>query len=107
MNDMKSLNSSLRILEQASKHLMLKAVCGFLCRSGTKISLFATLTFHVLVSPVAMVGVAVIAILQRTLHYDCIVLVKQFRPPINGYCLEFPAGKWLKRWDQSHMVQCI
>ncbi|KAK4831622.1 hypothetical protein QYF61_018562 [Mycteria americana] len=38
------------------------------------------------------VGVAVIAVLQRTLHYDCIVLVKQFRPPINGYCLEFPAG---------------
>ncbi|XP_009647751.1 ADP-sugar pyrophosphatase isoform X1 [Egretta garzetta] len=37
-------------------------------------------------------GVAVIAVLQRTLHYDCIVLVKQFRPPINGYCLEFPAG---------------
>ncbi|GAB0175551.1 ADP-sugar pyrophosphatase [Grus japonensis] len=36
-------------------------------------------------------GVAVIAVLQRTLHYDCIVLVKQFRPPINGYCLEFPA----------------
>ncbi|NWU97809.1 NUDT5 pyrophosphatase, partial [Upupa epops] len=37
-------------------------------------------------------GVAVIAVLQRTLHYDCIVLVKQFRPPVNGYCLEFPAG---------------
>ncbi|XP_061875738.1 ADP-sugar pyrophosphatase-like, partial [Colius striatus] len=37
-------------------------------------------------------GVAVIAVLQRTLHYDCIVLVKQFRPPINAYCLEFPAG---------------
>ncbi|XP_074937695.1 ADP-sugar pyrophosphatase isoform X2 [Phalacrocorax aristotelis] len=37
-------------------------------------------------------GVAVIAVLQRTLHYDCVVLVKQFRPPINGYCLEFPAG---------------
>ncbi|NXL29140.1 NUDT5 pyrophosphatase, partial [Glaucidium brasilianum] len=37
-------------------------------------------------------GVAVIAVLQRTLHYDCIVLVKQFRPPINSYCLEFPAG---------------
>uniref|UniRef100_A0A8C9LF03 Nudix hydrolase domain-containing protein n=1 Tax=Pavo cristatus TaxID=9049 RepID=A0A8C9LF03_PAVCR len=39
-----------------------------------------------------LLGVAVIAVLQRTLHYDCIVLVKQFRPPINGYCLEFPAG---------------
>ncbi|NWX95931.1 NUDT5 pyrophosphatase, partial [Nothoprocta ornata] len=37
-------------------------------------------------------GVAVIAVLQRTLHYDCVVLVKQFRPPISGYCLEFPAG---------------
>ncbi|XP_019399247.1 PREDICTED: ADP-sugar pyrophosphatase isoform X1 [Crocodylus porosus] len=37
-------------------------------------------------------GVAVIAVLQRTLHYDCIVLVKQFRPPMGGYCLEFPAG---------------
>ncbi|XP_064140935.1 ADP-sugar pyrophosphatase isoform X2 [Loxodonta africana] len=37
-------------------------------------------------------GVAVIPVLQRTLHYECIVLVKQFRPPIGGYCLEFPAG---------------
>ncbi|NXS02338.1 NUDT5 pyrophosphatase, partial [Oxylabes madagascariensis] len=46
-------------------------------------------------------GVAVIAVLQRTLHYDCIVLVKQ--PPINGYCLEFPAGEWLEHWDGSHM----
>ncbi|XP_044884991.1 ADP-sugar pyrophosphatase isoform X2 [Mauremys mutica] len=37
-------------------------------------------------------GVSVIPVLQRTLHYDCIVLVKQFRPPMGGYCLEFPAG---------------
>uniref|UniRef100_A0A8C8XG55 ADP-sugar pyrophosphatase n=1 Tax=Panthera leo TaxID=9689 RepID=A0A8C8XG55_PANLE len=37
-------------------------------------------------------GVAVIPVLQRTLHYECIVLVKQFRPPMGGYCLEFPAG---------------
>ncbi|XP_067391106.1 ADP-sugar pyrophosphatase isoform X1 [Emydura macquarii macquarii] len=37
-------------------------------------------------------GVAVIPVLLRTLHYDCIVLVKQFRPPMGGYCLEFPAG---------------
>ncbi|XP_042323339.1 ADP-sugar pyrophosphatase [Sceloporus undulatus] len=37
-------------------------------------------------------GVAVIPVLQRTLHYDCIVLVKQFRPPLGVYCLEFPAG---------------
>ncbi|KAL2761492.1 ADP-sugar pyrophosphatase isoform 1 [Daubentonia madagascariensis] len=37
-------------------------------------------------------GVAVIPVLQRTLHYECIVLVKQFRPPMGGYCLEFPAA---------------
>nr|KAF6431989.1 nudix hydrolase 5 [Rousettus aegyptiacus] len=37
-------------------------------------------------------GVTVIPVLQRTLHYECIVLVKQFRPPMGGYCLEFPAG---------------
>ncbi|XP_029471109.1 ADP-sugar pyrophosphatase [Rhinatrema bivittatum] len=37
-------------------------------------------------------GVAVIPVLQRTLHYECIVLVKQFRPPMGCYCLEFPAG---------------
>ncbi|KFO34543.1 ADP-sugar pyrophosphatase [Fukomys damarensis] len=36
--------------------------------------------------------IAVIPVLQRTLHYECIVLVKQFRPPVGGYCLEFPAG---------------
>ncbi|XP_011789607.1 PREDICTED: ADP-sugar pyrophosphatase isoform X1 [Colobus angolensis palliatus] len=37
-------------------------------------------------------GVAIIPVLQRTLHYECIVLVKQFRPPMGGYCIEFPAG---------------
>uniref|UniRef100_A0A6I8PGF0 ADP-sugar pyrophosphatase n=1 Tax=Ornithorhynchus anatinus TaxID=9258 RepID=A0A6I8PGF0_ORNAN len=37
-------------------------------------------------------GVAIIPVLQRTLHYECIVLVKQFRPPMGTYCLEFPAG---------------
>ncbi|KAB1254077.1 ADP-sugar pyrophosphatase [Camelus dromedarius] len=44
-------------------------------------------------------GVAVIPVLQRTLHYECIVLVKQFRPPMGGYCLEFPAG--LLEGDES------
>ncbi|XP_053319254.1 ADP-sugar pyrophosphatase [Spea bombifrons] len=37
-------------------------------------------------------GVAIIPVLQRTLHYECIVLVKQFRPPLGCHCLEFPAG---------------
>nr|XP_048317214.1 ADP-sugar pyrophosphatase [Myodes glareolus]XP_048317215.1 ADP-sugar pyrophosphatase [Myodes glareolus]XP_048317216.1 ADP-sugar pyrophosphatase [Myodes glareolus] len=36
--------------------------------------------------------VSIIPVLQRTLHYECVVLVKQFRPPMGGYCLEFPAG---------------
>ncbi|EDL78660.1 nudix (nucleoside diphosphate linked moiety X)-type motif 5, isoform CRA_b [Rattus norvegicus] len=38
-------------------------------------------------------AVSVIPVLQRTLHHECIVLVKQFRPPMGGYCLEFPAGE--------------
>nr|KAF6501679.1 nudix hydrolase 5 [Molossus molossus] len=38
-------------------------------------------------------GVTIIPVLQRTLHYECIVLVKQFRPPMGSYCLEFPAGE--------------
>ncbi|KAI5093905.1 ADP-sugar pyrophosphatase [Silurus meridionalis] len=37
-------------------------------------------------------GVGIIAILKRTLHKDCVVLVKQFRPPMGCFTLEFPAG---------------
>ncbi|KAG9489911.1 hypothetical protein GDO78_005692, partial [Eleutherodactylus coqui] len=40
----------------------------------------------------AVDGVAIIPVLQRTLHYECMVLIKQFRPPLGCYCLEFPAG---------------
>ncbi|CAJ0923460.1 unnamed protein product, partial [Ranitomeya imitator] len=41
----------------------------------------------------AVDGVAIIPVLQRTLHYECMVLIKQFRPPLGCYCLEFPAGQ--------------
>lgn len=37
-------------------------------------------------------GVGIIALLKRTLHKDCMVMVKQFRPPMGSYSLEFPAG---------------
>ena len=37
-------------------------------------------------------SVASIAIYRRLLHYDVIVLVRQYRPAINGYTIEFPAG---------------
>ncbi|XP_039648400.1 ADP-sugar pyrophosphatase [Perca fluviatilis] len=37
-------------------------------------------------------GVGVIALLKRTLHKDCVVMVKQFRPPLGCHTLEFPAG---------------
>ncbi|KAF7658352.1 hypothetical protein LDENG_00013940 [Lucifuga dentata] len=37
-------------------------------------------------------GVGIIALLKRTLHRDCVVLVKQFRPPMGCCSLEFPAG---------------
>uniref|UniRef100_A0A8C0J4Q4 Nudix hydrolase 5 n=1 Tax=Chelonoidis abingdonii TaxID=106734 RepID=A0A8C0J4Q4_CHEAB len=56
-------------------------------------SMFELLTCCVFIALLSMLaGVSVIPVLQRTLHYDCIVLVKQFRPPMGGYCLEFPAG---------------
>lgn len=38
-------------------------------------------------------GVGIIALLKRTLHKDCVVMVKQFRPPLGCYTLEFPAGQ--------------
>ncbi|XP_026219632.1 ADP-sugar pyrophosphatase [Anabas testudineus] len=37
-------------------------------------------------------GVGIIALLKRTLHKDCVVMVKQFRPPLGCSTLEFPAG---------------
>lgn len=37
-------------------------------------------------------GVGIIALLKRTLHKDCVVMVKQFRPPMGSFSLEFPAG---------------
>nr|XP_057933361.1 ADP-sugar pyrophosphatase isoform X2 [Doryrhamphus excisus] len=37
-------------------------------------------------------GVGIIALLKRTLHKDCVVMVKQFRPPLGCFSLEFPAG---------------
>ncbi|KAG7454606.1 hypothetical protein MATL_G00261430 [Megalops atlanticus] len=37
-------------------------------------------------------GVQILAILNRAHHKDFVVLVKQFRPPMGCYTLEFPAG---------------
>ncbi|XP_046573930.1 ADP-sugar pyrophosphatase-like [Haliotis rubra] len=37
-------------------------------------------------------AVFVIPILKRTLKYDCVIMVKQYRPPMKAYTLEFPAG---------------
>lgn len=37
-------------------------------------------------------AVSSIPVLKRALHYDCVVMVKQYRPPLKAYTLEFPAG---------------
>ncbi|XP_070558328.1 ADP-sugar pyrophosphatase-like [Ptychodera flava] len=37
-------------------------------------------------------AVCMIAVLKRVLHYDCMVLVKQYRPAMKCYTVEFPAG---------------
>lgn len=40
----------------------------------------------------AVDGVAIIAEVRRANHPPCMVLVRQFRPPLNSYCIEVPAG---------------
>ncbi|XP_072042069.1 ADP-sugar pyrophosphatase-like isoform X2 [Amphiura filiformis] len=37
-------------------------------------------------------AVAMVTVLKRLIHYDCIVLVKQFRPALKCNTIEFPAG---------------
>ncbi|XP_069693785.1 ADP-sugar pyrophosphatase-like [Periplaneta americana] len=37
-------------------------------------------------------SVGVIAFYRRLLHYDCIVLVKQYRPALKAYTIEMPIG---------------
>ncbi|KAJ9574915.1 hypothetical protein L9F63_007934 [Diploptera punctata] len=37
-------------------------------------------------------AVGVIAFYRRLLHYDCIVLIKQYRPALKAYTIEMPAG---------------
>jgi len=37
-------------------------------------------------------SVTAISIYRRMLHYDVLVLVKQYRPSLNAYTIEFPAG---------------
>ncbi|XP_060593916.1 uncharacterized protein LOC132748345 isoform X3 [Ruditapes philippinarum] len=39
-------------------------------------------------------AVVAIPILKKVLHFDCVVLIKQYRPPVKAYCIEFPAGKF-------------
>ncbi|PSN35732.1 ADP-sugar pyrophosphatase [Blattella germanica] len=41
-------------------------------------------------------AVGVIAFYRRLLHYDCIVLVKQYRPALKAYTIEMPAVRELK-----------
>jgi len=37
-------------------------------------------------------GVTAIAIYRRMLHYDVIVLIRQYRPALKAYTIEFPTG---------------
>ncbi|XP_041377716.1 ADP-sugar pyrophosphatase-like [Gigantopelta aegis] len=37
-------------------------------------------------------AVVILGIVKRLLKYDCVVLVKQYRPPLKKYTIEFPAG---------------
>ena len=74
-------------MQAVPSHLELVSDC---CEQATGLP-----TFLVRIPSLCFVltAVSVIPVLQRTLHHECIVLVKQFRPPMGGYCLEFPAGE--------------
>jgi ADP-sugar pyrophosphatase/8-oxo-dGDP phosphatase len=37
-------------------------------------------------------GVGMIPVLKRSQQEDCLILVKQYRPPVKSFTLEFPAG---------------
>lgn len=37
-------------------------------------------------------AVTILPILRRTLKYDCVICIKQYRPPMKTHTLEFPAG---------------
>ncbi|ESO84366.1 hypothetical protein LOTGIDRAFT_204741 [Lottia gigantea] len=37
-------------------------------------------------------AVVVLPVLRRNLKFDCVILVKQYRPPMKNYTIEFPAG---------------
>ncbi|XP_052120585.1 ADP-sugar pyrophosphatase [Frankliniella occidentalis] len=45
-------------------------------------------------------NVMVIAWYRRMLHYDCVVLVKQFRPALNAHTIEVPSGLVLE--NETH-----
>lgn len=53
--------------------------------------------------PNCLSGVGIIALLKRTLHKDCVVMVKQFRPPMGCHTLEFPAGQTAFQAPQSRL----
>jgi ADP-sugar pyrophosphatase/8-oxo-dGDP phosphatase len=42
-------------------------------------------------------AVGVIAFYRRLLHYDCIVLLKQYRPALKAYTIEMPTGEFKYR----------
>lgn len=39
-----------------------------------------------------LTGVGILAVFKRLLKYDCLILVKQYRPALKQYTLELPAG---------------
>ena len=53
--------------------------------------LIAPSTLHYLLLYLFL-AVIMMTTLKRLLHYDCLICVKQYRPPIKAYTLEFPAG---------------
>ena len=51
-------------------------------------------------------SVVVLALYRRLLHYDCLLLVKQYRPALRAHTIELPSGNHLHSSTRKTFICC-
>jgi hypothetical protein len=92
---MHNLNITLLLLYHIIYEKLTKFGAYFLCVTCKHIvfSVWEGATRHARNDDTKTDAVGVIAFYRRLLHYDCIILVKQYRPALKAYTIEMPAGE--------------